>query len=104
MTRVLRRQGYRISGYTDPNEAVAAFSANPGHFDLAVTDYNMPGLSGMDVVRQLKSLRADLPIALASGYLTEDLRVEALAAGVREVIHKTSSVDDFCDAVARLAE
>ena len=103
MTRVLRRQGYRISGYTDPNEAVAAFSANPGHFDLAVTDYNMPGLSGMDVVRQLKSLRADLPIALASGYLTEDLRVEALAAGVREVIHKTSSVDDFCEAVARLA-
>ena len=102
MTRLLRRQGYQVTGYTNAAEAIAAFQVNPSHFDIVVTDYNMPGMSGIDVVRTLKSMRADLPIAMASGFLTEELRAEALAAGVVEVIHKTSSVDEFCNAVARL--
>ncbi|MBI3373887.1 MAG: PAS domain S-box protein [Betaproteobacteria bacterium] len=103
-TRLLQRQGYRVSGYTDPREALAAARADPGQFDLAVTDYNMPGMSGLDVVQALKEIRSDLPVVLASGYVTEELRAKARAAGVRELIYKPNTADDLCEAVARVAD
>ena len=103
MRRLLGLQGYRVSGYTDPHEALAAVRAEPGQFDLAVTDYNMPGMSGLELARALREIRADLPVALASGYITEELRAEAPAAGVIELIYKPNTADELCEAVARLA-
>jgi CheY-like chemotaxis protein len=103
MTRLLERQGYRVSGYTEPRRALEAVRANPYQFDLAVTDYNMPGMSGLDVAMALREIRADLPVVLASGYITEELRQKAPAAGVRELIYKPNTVDDLCAAVARFA-
>jgi CheY-like chemotaxis protein len=103
MTRLLGRQGYRVSGYTDPHAAVAAARADPAQFDLAVTDYNMPGMSGLEVAMALREIRADLPVVLASGYITEELRQQAPAAGVRELIYKPNTVDELCEAVARFA-
>ncbi len=102
MTRLLERQGYRVTGYVDAREALAAVRARPGEFDLVVTDYNMPGISGLEVANALKEIRADLPVALASGYITEELREKAPAAGVRELIYKPDTVEDFCRTVARL--
>ncbi len=104
MKRLLERQGYRVSGYTDPHEALAAVRADPGQFDLAVTDYSMPGMSGLDVAIALREMRPDLPVVLASGYIDEDLRAKAPAAGIRELIYKPNTVDDLCEAVARAAQ
>jgi CheY-like chemotaxis protein len=103
MTRLLERQGYRVSGYTSPQEALAAVRADPGQYDIAVTDYSMPGMSGLALASELRKIRADLPVVLASGYITEELRHEAPAAGVRELIYKPDTVEDLCDAVARAA-
>ena len=103
MTRLLERQGYRVSGYTDPEKALAEARANPGQFDLVVTDYSMPRVSGLDVARALKRLRADLPVVLASGYITEELRANAPEAGVSELIYKPNTVDELCAVVARVA-
>ncbi len=103
MTRLLERQGYRVSGYTDAHAALAAVRANPDAFDLAVTDYNMPGMSGLELARSLKQIRADLPIAMASGYINDELREEAPAAGISELIYKPNTVEELCDAVVRLA-
>lgn len=104
MTRLLERQGYRVSGYTDAREALATVRAQPQAFDIAVTDYNMPGMSGLEVARELHAIRADLPVALASGYITEELRAEAPAAGVAELVYKPNTVDELCDVIARLAK
>lgn len=103
MRRLLERRGFRVSGYTDAYAAVAAVRANPGQFDLAVTDHNMPGMSGLDVARTLREIRGDLPVVVASGYVSEELRIQAPAAGVRELLFKPNTVEDFCGMVAQLA-
>ena len=103
MTRLLERQGYRVSGFTDAREALAAARANPGQFDLAVTDFNMPHMSGLDVARALREIHPDLPVAVASGYITDALREEAPAAGVKELVYKPNTVDELCEVVSRLA-
>ena len=69
-----------------------------------LTDYNMPGMSGLDVAREVRTIRADLPVAVVSGYVDETLLSQFEAAGVREVIFKAESVDVICDAVRRLVQ
>jgi CheY-like chemotaxis protein len=102
--RLLERRGYRISGYTDQREALAALRAEPAAFDLVVTDYNMPGKSGLDVAREVRTIRADLPVAIASGFIDDTLQTQAKAVGVRELIFKANAVEDLCEAFARLAQ
>ena len=100
--RLLRRRGYEVSGFTDPHEATAALRAEPQRYDLLVTDYNMPGYSGVDVLQAAREIRADLPVALASGYVTAEIEQAALAAGARALIHKPNDVEELCTTVDQL--
>ncbi len=100
--RLLRRRGYRVSGFTDPHEATAALRAQPQDYDLLVTDYNMPGFCGVDLVREARLIRPDLPVALASGYVTAEIEQAALAEGARALIHKPNDVEELCATVHQL--
>ncbi len=101
MKRLLERKGFSVSGFTSQEDALAAVRAAPGQFSLAVTDYNMPGLSGLEVARALRQIRADLPIVMVSGYLTEEILAQAPAAGVSEVVFKPNTANELCDVVER---
>lgn len=100
--RLLRRRGYEVSGYTDPHEASAALRADPQRYDLLVTDYNMPGFVGTDLVREARQIRADLPVALASGYVTTEIEQAAMAEGASALIHKPNDVEELVATVHRL--
>lgn len=100
--RLLERRGFKVTTFTDQQEAIDAVRAKPTGFDLLMTDFNMPGMSGLDVARAVLAINPLLPVAVASGYITDELQVEAKAAGVREVVFKTDAVEDFCTVVAKL--
>ena len=100
--RLLQRRGYTVTTFTDQQEAIEAVRAQPEAFDLLMTDFNMPGMSGLDVAKAVLAINPSLPVAVASGYITDELQAESVAAGVREVVFKTDAVEDFCAVVARL--
>ena len=100
--RLLERRGYRVTTMLNQQDAIDAVSADPQGFDLLLTDYNMPGMSGLEVAKAVLAINPALPVAVASGYITDELQADALAAGVREVVFKTDAVEDFCAMVARL--
>ena len=54
--------------------------------------------------REVRAIRADLLVALASGFIDETLQAQAVGAGVRELIFKATEVEDLCAAFARLAQ
>ncbi len=85
-------------------EALAALRADPAGFDLVLTDYNMPGMSGLDVAHAIRVIRADLPVAVTSGFIDEPLRAQAEVAGVRELIFKAADIETFCATVQTLLE
>ncbi len=96
--------GYRVTGYTKPTEALAAVGADPDGFDVVVTDYNMPGMSGIEVARALTRLRADLPVVLVSGYLSPETRKAAFDAEIKEIVYKPSMLQQLEEVVARLID
>jgi two-component system, cell cycle sensor histidine kinase and response regulator CckA len=102
--RLLERRGFVVTSFTDQNEAIDAVRAQPDAFDLLMTDFNMPGMSGLDVARAVLAINPSLTVAVASGYITDELQSEAKAAGVKEVVFKTDAVEDFCAVVARLVD
>lgn len=102
MQRALSRKGLKVSTYTDPQQALAALRENPADIDLLVTDYNMPGYSGVDLLRDAAAIRPGLPVALASGYVTPEIEQAAQAAGARALIHKPNDVEEMCETVQRL--
>ncbi len=100
--RLLERRGYRVTAFAEQRQAIEAVRADPQGFHLLLTDYNMPGMSGLDVAREVLAINPSLPVAVASGYIDDDLQAQARAAGVREVVFKTDAVEEFCEIVARL--
>ncbi len=100
--RLLERRGYRVTGFTSQAEAIDALRAFPAGFDLLLTDFNMPGMSGLEVAKAALEINPLLPVAVASGYISDQLHADAMAAGVREVIFKANAVESFCEAVDRL--
>jgi signal transduction histidine kinase/ActR/RegA family two-component response regulator len=100
--RVLRRKGFTVTTFTDPLEALAALTERAQDFDLLVTDYNMPGFSGVDLLRAAKALRPNLPVALASGYVTPEIEKSAFEAGASALVYKPNDVNELCETVQRL--
>jgi len=100
--RLLERRGHRVSAYSNQVTALEALRKDAARYDLVLTDYNMPGLSGLDVAREVRVIRADLPVVVASGFIDDGLRSQAAATGVRDVLFKPAVVEDFCSAIEAL--
>lgn len=66
------RQGYSVGGFTDAGQALEAFRVDPYQFDLVVTDFNMPGTSGLQVAAQVMAIRPDISVVLTSGYVNAE--------------------------------
>jgi DNA-binding NarL/FixJ family response regulator len=69
-----------------------------------VTDFHMPGMSGLALAEALTALRLDLPIVLSSGYVSDELLRNASRCGVREVIYKEDSTDKLGAVLRHLLE
>ena len=68
-TRTLEELGYLPVGFTSSSAALAAFRDDPQRFDALITDERMPGMSGSALIREVRGIRASLPVLLMSGYL-----------------------------------
>jgi len=100
--RLLERDGYRVSACTSAQAALDALRNEAQDVALCITDFNMPGMSGLKLAREIRALHPYLPVAIASGYISEELRLQAPDAGVTEVIYKPDTVEELCVAIGRL--
>ena len=97
--RVLERGGIRVTALADPREALTLLRVDAEQFDVLAVDFNMPNLSGLDLAREAATMCPSLPVIIASGYVTAELRAEAERLGVRRVLNKVDIATDLRDAV-----
>jgi signal transduction histidine kinase/ActR/RegA family two-component response regulator len=93
--KMLEKLGYAVTAITDSRDALKMFQEKPDQFDLVITDQTMPGLTGIDLCRQMLEIRPDLPLILCTGYSTLVSEDTAKAAGVREFILKPLAKKDL---------
>ncbi|MBW2681099.1 MAG: response regulator, partial [Deltaproteobacteria bacterium] len=58
---MIERLGYKVIARTSSIEALEAFRVNPDRFDLVITDFTMPNMTGIELAKEILKLRSDIP-------------------------------------------
>jgi CheY-like chemotaxis protein len=66
---MLRDKGFKVTTAAGGAEALARIERDPDRFDVIITDFAMPLLSGLDVIRLARGLRSGWPAIIISGYV-----------------------------------
>jgi PAS domain S-box-containing protein len=97
--RLLRRLNYQPRTCNSPREAIRQVRENPRGFALAITDLTMPEINGLEVSRQFRALRSDLPVLLMTGF-NASLKEETLAeAGICKLLDKPVSLASLAETI-----
>ena len=81
-------------------EALSSLASNA--YDLIIADVRMPGVSGMELIKGVRYLDAEVPIIIMTGYGSASLREEAATLGVDHYIDKPFDIDDLLSTVSQL--
>jgi CheY-like chemotaxis protein len=97
MSQALVRSGYLVDTTEDGEEAWQAFHANS--YDLLVTDNKMPGMSGLELVKKLRSAHIKLPIILVSGSLNREKLNQNRSLNIAATLSKPFTSDQLLQTV-----
>ena len=86
-------EGHEISEVEDGVKALAAIKASKP--DLVLSDWNMPNMTGLQLLEQLRNSGAKLCFGFVTTEATPDMRVRALEAGARFLISKPFTAESF---------
>lgn len=104
---VLTQSGYQVDTAQDGDAGWQTASRDPDSYDLMITDNNMPKMSGVELVRKLRSARMALPVIMATSavppnidglqiaaILTKPFYPNQLVQTVKDVLHAANSAGE----------
>jgi len=97
-------QGYRVTAFSDSGEALASFKADPGDWDMVISDQTMPGMTGIDLAAQVLALRPGLPFVLCTGYSTDISQDSAITLGIGRFVQKPIEMEKLGAIVKELLD
>ena len=102
VSRMLRTAGHTVHDAASGEEGIAA--ARGGAFDVILSDLQMPGLSGLDVLRRLRDAHVDSVFIIMTGFGTVESAVEAMRLGAVDFLQKPFFRDELLMRVRAAAE
>jgi len=98
----LVKEGHHVIVAGSGEEALARVKAHT--LDLAIVDYKMPGLTGLEVLKQSKLINPRLDVVILTAFGTIDTAVEAMKAGAADYLTKPVDLDELLCVIDRIAE
>jgi len=89
----------RVDTASSAEQALRLIQAT--EYDTIVSDFSMPGLNGIEFLKECKDVRPDIPIILLTGYGTLELEEKAFEEGAYALIQKPVDADEFLAVVTR---
>lgn len=102
LRKVMQKDGYEVTFITRGDEGLTA--ALQGEFDVVITDLRLPGLDGLQLVRELHQTKPKLPIVLITAHGTTETAIEATKWGAFDYILKPFEVDELLDVIGKALE
>ena len=91
----LERTDERLSVQTADGAEEALELLEAHHFDCVVSDYNMPGMDGIDLLREVRKRDEELPFILFTGRGSEEIASRAISVGVTDYLQKEIGSDQY---------
>ena len=92
LDRILQREGYEVQTSTDPEYGLTLLKQQP--YDLLVTDLNMPGMTGLELLGRARKIQPECEVVMMTGYATVGTAREALKRGAIDYIEKPMDIED----------
>lgn len=101
----LTHYGMKVHRSTDGERAIQILQ-RPGAppFDLVISDINMEGLDGFEVIRRVKAVQADLPVVLMTGQASVEYAIKAMRTGAVNLFQKPLTMRELVKNVFHLVE
>jgi DNA-binding response OmpR family regulator len=100
--RMLLKSYYKIFAAPDGEEALKILKERK--IDLITLDLNMPKLSGIDTLREIRKIDGKVPVIIVTGFGTQKDEKEALLYGVRDFIPKPFNIKEIVSVIDRILE
>ena len=101
---MIERLGYKVTARTSSIEALEAFRANPDRFDLVITDFTMPNMTGLELAKELLKLRSDILIILCTGYSEHINEEKAKGNGIRAFVMKPVVLNEISNTIRKVLD
>ena len=98
----LESMNYAPTVFNDGLEALRELKENPSKYQLVITDLNMPGITGIELISEIKLLGIEVPTILCTGFSDEVDERNAGSFGIRKFLLKPVSRSDLEEAVAEV--
>ncbi|MFO7687185.1 MAG: sigma-54 dependent transcriptional regulator [Desulfobacterales bacterium] len=98
----LAKEGHHVIAAANGDEALEKIKAHT--LDLAIVDYKMPGLTGLEVLKRAKGLNPRLDVLILTAFGTVDTAVQAMKAGAADYLGKPIDLDELLCVIDRIAE
>ena len=100
VTRTLRQAGYDGHNLVEASDGQEAYDTVRGDkFDLVLSDWNMPKMTGVEVLRAVRAGGVEVPFGFVTSESTPEMRETAEAAGALFLITKPFTADTFREAL-----
>ena len=97
----LEDRGFSVAGFADGAALLAALQAGP-EAQVALVDWSLPHMSGLDLLRALRGRGYGLPVAFLTGRSHAEYEGEAMNAGAADFIDKTCGIEDLVQRLTRI--
>jgi PAS domain S-box-containing protein len=102
--KTLENLGYEVVTRTSSIEALEVFRAQPGRFDLVITDLTMPRMTGVDLARELLRIQRDIRVILCTGFSRIITQEMAKDMGIRELVMKPLLTNELAVTIRRVLD
>ena len=99
LAKTLALAEYDVDTASDASSALARVRA--AEYDLLIADLRMPGMDGLTLIRQVKKIRAEMPVIIITGFSSEASAIEAVNLGVAGYLRKPFRVPEVLAAAAK---
>jgi CheY-like chemotaxis protein len=99
--KMLEHLGYEVTVRTSSIEALELFRNQPDRFDLIITDFTMPNMTGDKLAQEVMRLRPGLPVILCTGFSERISEMKAKALGIQEFVMKPFDLNDLARTIRR---
>jgi len=102
--KIIASLGYTVISKKSSMEALDEFRKDPYKFDLVITDYTMPQMTGYELAKKLLCVRSNIPIILCSGFSESISADKAKKAGIREFLIKPINRQQIAETIRRVLD
>ena len=101
LSEVLKSEGYECECFAEALGALSRLSDQEHKSDLVLTDIDMPGMDGVDLLRSVKSVTPNLPVVMLSGCYGEVLALDVVRHGAADYLIKPARRDEILKVVRK---